>query len=142
MERRNTRQRQLVLEAVRDLHDHPTADEVYLLVRERDAHVSRGTVYRNLHVLADAGDILSVKMPGGERFDLRTDRHAHLVCTECGRVVDVPTPSYGSYCEKVARQTGYAGVRVATLLSGVCPACQAKARQAAAAQDEKDGRAG
>ena len=53
MERRNTRQRQLVLEAVQELCDHPTADEIYLRVREQDDHISRGTVYRNLHLLAD-----------------------------------------------------------------------------------------
>lgn len=141
MERRNTRQRQLVLDVVRELRDHPTADEVYLKVRERDVHVSRGTVYRNLHVLAEEGDILSVKMPGGERFDLRTDRHAHLVCTECGSVVDVPAPDYGDYRERVARQTGYANVKATTLLTGLCPDCQAKADRAAAAQGEKDSRA-
>ena len=55
MERRNTRQRQLVLDAVRELDDHPTADEVYLRVREKDEHVSRGTVYRNLHILVESG---------------------------------------------------------------------------------------
>ena len=138
MERRNTRQRQLVLDAVRDLCDHPTADEIYLRVREQDDHISRGTVYRNLHVLAEEGDILSIKMPGGERFDLRTDRHAHLTCTECGRVVDVPVPNYGAYCDDVAKQTGFANLRVATLLSGLCPECQAKAASKAKTRGEKD----
>ena len=48
-QQRNTRQRQLVLDAVRSRQDHPTAEQIYQSVRERDAHVSRGPVYRNLN---------------------------------------------------------------------------------------------
>ncbi|MDD6694285.1 MAG: transcriptional repressor [Atopobiaceae bacterium] len=131
MERRNTRQRQLVLEAVRELCDHPTADEIYLHVREQDDHISRGTVYRNLHLLADSGEILSVKTPGGERFDRRRDHHAHLVCSVCGNVTDVSVPDETDLCASVQRATGYAGVTASTILTGVCPACQeAQAKQA------------
>ena len=108
MERRNTRQRQLVLEAVQELCDHPTADEIYLRVREQDDHISRGTVYRNLHLLADTGEILSVKTPGGERFDRRMDHHAHLVCSECGTVIDVPMSKQDDFCRQIERSTGYA----------------------------------
>ena len=122
MERRNTRQRQLVLEAVQQLCDHPTADEIYLRVREQDDHISRGTVYRNLHLLADTGEILSVKTPGGERFDRRMDQHAHLVCSECGSVIDVPDQA--DFCRQIERSTGYSGVSTSTILTGVCPACQ------------------
>ncbi|MCI6273459.1 MAG: transcriptional repressor [Coriobacteriaceae bacterium] len=124
MERRNTRQRQLVLAAVREMCDHPTADEIYLRVREQDDHISRGTVYRNLHLLADTGEILSVKTPGGERFDRRLDHHAHLVCPECGSVVDVPAPEQDGFRRQIERSTGYADVSTSTILTGVCPACQ------------------
>ena len=44
MQRRNTRQRKLILEVVRSMNDHPTADEIYLAVHERDEHIGRGTV--------------------------------------------------------------------------------------------------
>ena len=69
VQRRNTRQRKLVLDAVRQSYNHPTADEIYNAVREQDDKISRGTVYRNLNLLADAGEILSIKTPGGSRFD-------------------------------------------------------------------------
>ena len=52
-QQRNTRQRQLVLDVVRGRRDHPTAEQIYQSVREQDAHVSRGTVYRNLNLLCD-----------------------------------------------------------------------------------------
>ena len=55
VQRRNTRQRKLVLDAVRQSYNHPTADEIYNAVRAQDDKISRGTVYRNLNLLADAG---------------------------------------------------------------------------------------
>ncbi|MGO5211114.1 Fur family transcriptional regulator [Parafannyhessea sp. LCP21S3_E6] len=130
MERRNTRQRQLVLDAVRELDDHPTADEVYLRVREKDGHVSRGTVYRNLHVLVESGDIISVKVSGGERFDRRSDCHAHLVCTECGSVTDVPAPDVEDAQRQVERTWGYVDVHASTIFYGICPSCQKKSQVA------------
>lgn len=93
VQRRNTKQRKLVLDAVRQSYNHPTADEIYNAVREQDDKISRGTVYRNLNLLADAGEILSIKTPGGSRFDRTIEPHAHIICTSCSRVIDVPSPS-------------------------------------------------
>ena len=76
-QQRNTRQRQLVLDAVRSRQDHPTAEQIYQSVRERDAHVSRGTVYRNLNLLCEKQDIYRVVMADCDRFDLRADPHHH-----------------------------------------------------------------
>ena len=76
VQRRNTRQRKLVLDAVRQSYNHPTADEIYNVVRAQDDKISRGTVYRNLNLLADAGEILSIKTPGGSRFDRTIEPHA------------------------------------------------------------------
>ena len=92
--------------------------------------MSRGTVYRNLHVLVESGDIISVKVSGGERFDRRSDCHAHLVCTECGSVTDVPAPDVEDARRQVERTWGYADVRANTVFAGVCPACQKKSRAA------------
>ena len=64
VQRRNTRQRRLVLDAVRALHNgHPTADDVFVEVRRHDGRISRGTVYRNLSLLSDEGMIQQLKTP-------------------------------------------------------------------------------
>lgn len=89
-QQRNTRQRQLVLDVVRGRRDHPTAEQIYQSVREQDAHVSRGTVYRNLNLLCDNREIYRVVMSNSDRFDLRTDPHYHIHCLVCDSVVDVP----------------------------------------------------
>lgn len=123
-QRRNTRQRQLVLEAVRAHDDHPTADEIYVGLRANDPRISRGTVYRNLRLLSDSGEIRTFKVPGGDRFDWRVDDHAHVVCTGCGSVCDAPAPYMPELDEACAAQTGYRISSHHTLFEGLCPACQ------------------
>ena len=126
-ERRNTRQRQLVLGEVLARCDHPTAEDVWEAVHEEDPHVSRATVYRNLHVLAECGQIQSVRMPEGERFDRRLDGHAHLVCTRCGRVADGPA-GYDEATDRAASEaTGWAIERHSLIFDGLCPECRAAA---------------
>ncbi|MEA5051705.1 MAG: transcriptional repressor [Oscillospiraceae bacterium] len=125
---RNTRQRRLVLDAVRARCDHPSAEDICADVRAADAHISRGTVYRNLNILARGGDILHVKVPGVDRFDRRTQLHYHLLCTGCGKLTDVPAPYDASLDEALAAGTGYRVARHRMLFEGLCPDCQAARR--------------
>lgn len=128
-QRRNTRQRKLVLDAVLQSCNHPTADEVYGIVHAQDERVSRGTVYRNLNLLADEGTILSIKTPGGSRFDRTVKPHAHVICTSCGVVVDVPVPFDTSLDSDASEATGWAIASHYTIFEGLCPACQAQSGQ-------------
>ena len=79
--KRRTIQRALVLSAVMELNDHPTAEEVYRYAAQRTPTISRGTVYRNLSQLADEGTISRIPVPNApDRFDSATGPHYHLVC--------------------------------------------------------------
>ena len=122
--RRNTRQRQLVLDAVRSRCDHPTAEEIYLQVRETDERVSRGTVYRNLNLLTEAGVITTVKTPGTTRFDWRCDGHGHAVCRCCGAVADVMLPYDDGLDERAGLETGFSVDAHNLVFEGTCPTCQ------------------
>ncbi len=124
--RRSTRQRQMVLDAVLSRGDHPSAEDVYLAVRERDGRISRGTVYRNLNLLADEGAIQMVKTPQGGRFDRRRDAHAHIVCTSCGRMFDLALPYDHALDGRARRETGFADVTHHALFEGVCPECASR----------------
>lgn len=87
---RNTVQRAMTLEAVRRLHAHPTAEEVYRQVAAEHPSVSRATVYRNLRQLAESGLLLKINTTdGADHFDHRCDAHYHAGCLRCGRVFDV-----------------------------------------------------
>ena len=125
-QRRNTRQRKLVLDAVRARCDHPTAEDIYNDVHAVDEKVSRGTVYRNLNLLDETGTISSVKTPGAVRFDWRTEAHNHVTCRVCGAVMDAPIPYDASIDAAVAAETGFEVDIHSTMFEGVCPACRAK----------------
>lgn len=123
-QQRHTKQRQRVLEAVLSRRDHPSADQIYLDVRQTDEHISRGTVYRNLNLLAEQGEVCQVKVPGADRYDLRAEIHPHLLCTACGTVRDAPLIYKAALDRQVAAETGYQAVRHQIVFEGLCPACQ------------------
>ena len=120
---RNSRQRQLILEAVRARCDHPTADQIYLDVRTQDDKISRGTVYRNLGLLSGEGQISQVRVPAADRYDLRQDRHYHLFCTGCGRVFDAPLSYCPEHDAQVAAESGFQISRHRMIFEGLCSDC-------------------
>ena len=124
---RNTRQRALVLEAVRSLHNHPTSADVYEAVREKHPSISRATVYRNLNVLTEQGEVLHIPVAGGaDRYDFRCDCHYHAICRECGVVYDVEMPSEG-LLSSVRDTHGFQIEGFDIIFTGLCPDCADKA---------------
>ena len=120
---RNTRQRALVLEAVRSLHNHPTSADVYDAVREKHPSISRATVYRNLNVLTEQGEVLHIPVAGGaDRYDFRCDCHYHAICRECGVVYDVEMPSEG-LLSSVRDTHGFQIEGFDIIFTGLCPDC-------------------
>ena len=104
--RRETKQRQMVLQAVRARTDHPTADQIFKDVHKLDSKISHGTVYRNLNHLCEDGLICHVRVPGADRYDLRTDMHYHMFCVKCKKVSDAPHPYKPHPDEEIAEQSG------------------------------------
>ena len=120
---RNSKQRQIILDAVKARCDHPTADQIYLDVRMQDDKISRGTVYRNLGILSEYGQLTNVKVPAADRYDSRTDLHYHVFCTGCGKVFDAPLIYCRKYDEQVADETGFKIKRHRMVFEGLCPEC-------------------
>ncbi|MBQ6886092.1 MAG: transcriptional repressor [Lachnospiraceae bacterium] len=89
-----SRQREVIKEFLKTRKDHPTADTVYMNVREQYPNISLGTVYRNLTLLADIGEIQRLRVGDGvDHFDADVSPHYHFVCTECGSVIDLEMDS-------------------------------------------------
>ncbi|OYP01655.1 Fur family peroxide stress response transcriptional regulator [Lachnotalea glycerini] len=85
-----SRQREAIKEFLLSRTDHPTADTVYTNIRQEFPNISLGTVYRNLSLLADIGEILKISTSeGGDRFDGNTMPHYHFICTKCNSVIDL-----------------------------------------------------
>ena len=127
IEKRNTIQKKLVLDAVNRLDCHPTADEVYAEVVRTHPTVSKATVYRNLGGLSEEGRLRYIRIPdGANRFDHRLDEHRHIACLRCKSICDVPVMEALSLDEAAARCTGYTNVSHDIVFYGICPACAAR----------------
>lgn len=86
-----TRQRALIAQILQQQHRHLTADEIYTLARETMPSLARGTVYRNLRLMEQAGEVVRLELPAGpDRYDATTLPHAHLYCDGCGTLRDLP----------------------------------------------------
>lgn len=125
MQTRNTVQRQIVLQTVLKMHDHPTADNVYAAVAAEHPSISKATVYRNLNQLAGQGEIRRVPVPNGaDRFDFNTSEHYHVRCEKCGAVFDVHMPQVVDLIGQVEDASGVEVRRFDILFEGVCKACR------------------
>ena len=132
---RLTRQRKIILQELASTSSHPTASELYDMVRKKLPKISLGTVYRNLELMAREGLIRKLEMGGlPARYDGRCDGHYHVRCMKCGRVEDIPfTPL--SEVEKILREkVGYELVALVVEGLGLCRAC----RKGAERRAEKD----
>lgn len=85
-----SRQRECIKHYLAGTAEHPTADTVYMHVKKEFPNISLGTVYRNLNLLTEIGQVTKISAPdGGDRFDGRVEPHNHFLCTECGRLLDL-----------------------------------------------------
>ena len=88
-----SRQREAIKEFMMTRKDHPTADVVYMNVRKEFPNISLGTVYRNLTLLSDTGELLRLRVGDGvDHFDATTTPHYHFICKDCGTVTDLDLP--------------------------------------------------
>jgi Fur family ferric uptake transcriptional regulator len=121
---RLSKQRKVILEELKKVKSHPTADEVYDMVRKIIPRISLGTVYRNLEFLSSKGLVLKLGAPGEQkRFDGTPEPHPHIRCEICTNVADVE-------CEieiPVIPESCACGYKIMTTnveFVGICPKCQ------------------
>ncbi len=130
---RMTGQRQLILEAVERHPNHPSAEEIYAIVRQADPAVNLSTVYRTLRWLEENGFIASrwFEYDGRrERFDTApADRsqaeHFHFRCRSCSQIIEFDTPAIDSIRQSFQQSSGARVDAVNLTFYGLCPACQA-----------------
>lgn len=121
---RLTTQRQIILEELAKVKTHPTAGEVYDMVRKRLPRIGLGTVYRNLELMAENGMIAKLEVGGTQkRFDATTEAHYHIRCSCCGRVDDVDIPVIDSLVDAAAEHSSYQILGHRVEFTGICSTC-------------------
>lgn len=105
--RRTTRQRKIILEELKKVKTHPTADSIFKMARRKLTNISFGTVYRNLNILKDQGQILELTCGKYScRYDGDTKNHYHFFCLECKNVFDLDEPILKDLDKKINRTSG------------------------------------
>ena len=119
---RFSQQRERIYEAVRASMEHPSAQMVYDALRPEMPRLSLGTVYRNLHQMAQEGRLRELEGPVA-RFDVVLPPHTHIRCVRCGQVADLAVP-YDPALDREAGESGWAVNGHDLVFSGLCPACR------------------
>ena len=122
---KKTKQRATILRVLKSTTSHPTADWIYDAVRKEIPNISLGTVYRNLKILRESGEILEIRFSGTfSRFDGRPNNHYHFRCDKCGYVSDVEEPVNKEIDERIAQETGFKISYHWLEFRGLCKECQ------------------
>lgn len=126
---KSTRQRTLILEIFYSAGGHLSAEELLELVRAEDPKISQATVYRTLRLLTECG-LAEPRNFGGDgqtRYEIASDdHHDHLICTECGGIVEFEDEEIEALQERVARAHRFQLTHHKMELYGLCPDCQVK----------------
>lgn len=123
---RMTKQKKVILDVLRSVDIHPTAEWIYQQARQEIPGLSLGTVYRNLNLLRDNGEILELNYGSGQsHYDGRPENHYHFMCRQCGRVFDVEMGLMKTIETKVKNQCDFKIEGHRLEFYGLCSECQA-----------------
>ena len=122
--RKYSRQRECIQEFLAVRKDHPTADVVYMNVRQTFPNISLGTVYRNLQLLCEMGEIQKVDVGDGtDHFDGNPLPHNHFICKQCGQVIDLEMDTFEEINELAGKNFPGHVMGHITYFYGLCPDC-------------------
>lgn len=127
---KNSRQRASIQRYLHTHRTHPTAETVYQDIRQEFPNISLGTVYRNLNLLADLGEILRISPGNGpDRYDANVCPHYHFICENCGNVLDVEMEAQLWLNDAANKFIEGSVTNHVTHFYGLCPECQNKKTQ-------------
>lgn len=130
MIRRNTIQKDLVRSAVYEMKRHVTANEVYEFIQKDHPTIGKGTVYRNLDILVEEGDLRKVEVPDGpNRYDFTLKKHYHMRCITCGEVFDADMDELPDLMKKIHDTHGMEFLSYDIFFKGICRKCKEKEEQ-------------
>ncbi len=136
-----TKQRQLLLDLIRETGGHVDARELFRMAAGKDSSISPATVYRSLNLFKQLG-LIDEKRLGQARcyYEARhSPQHQHLVCSDCGKVIDFECP-LSDMIEKVKREHGFTVTRAEVYLEGYCSQCAIKKERGEDAREDSAGR--
>lgn len=122
-----TPQRRLILDIIHDAHGHLTAEEILDYVQARVPGVNKSTIYRTLELLESLGCVVKSELK--DRFvfhHAEEGHHHHLVCRECGQMLDCDESLFSTIAKELQKQYGFQADFRHTVISGICDECRRK----------------
>ncbi|MDO4543818.1 MAG: transcriptional repressor [Clostridia bacterium] len=122
-----TKQKRVILDIIEESPLHLNAEQIYMEAKKRLPQIAMGTVYRNLKLMSEAGEIRHISMPdGGDRYDRNVMPHEHIECIECGLLYDLPDYDV---CDFLQRRTDMRVLSCELSVKGLCPDCIKKKKE-------------
>jgi Fur family peroxide stress response transcriptional regulator len=122
-----TKQREVVLQVIREADQHLTANEVFTAAKILLTSISFATVYNSLRFLKEAGLIAEIQFGNGaSRFDRMTERHDHAICTKCSKLVDIEMDLPSDFVTTATQLSQFKTESIEFTLRGLCPDCAEK----------------
>jgi Fur family ferric uptake transcriptional regulator len=134
-----TAERQALFDEIFSRHEHLEPDELLVRLRSKHKKISRATIYRTLELLVDSGIVGKVRIgEAGYRYErLRAgDHHDHLICDQCGRVIEFFEPRIENLQDEVAERYGFVLLSHSHQMRGICRSCRPRAKAATPAPAE------
>lgn len=121
-----SKQREEILDFIKNSHTHLTAEEIYLALKGENSTISRGTVYRNLSIFLEDGVIIKLPIENGpDKYDYVHKLHHHAICKKCGRVYDFNYEINMKDLEKhIINETEIEEVSSYIIVQGICKNCK------------------
>ena len=124
---RNTKQRNIILETLKEYPIHPNANQLVQLIVNKHKDFSVATVFRNLKQLAKEGIIKKIDgLDNTTHFDHNTHQHYHFLCKKCGKIYDVSDNIAPELIKKAESETGFIIEEHDIVLQGICKSCIGK----------------
>ncbi len=129
---RLTPQRLAMLRIIAKSEGHPSAEQIYELIKADFPTTSLATIYKTLSLLKDMGEVLELTFASvGSRYDgNKPYPHPHVICTKCGQILDPEFTAMAEISQEMERQTGYKLTHHQLTFFGLCPRCQKEGQSA------------
>ena len=122
-----TKQRELILNILKQSDRHLTADEIFFLAKLKMPSIAMATIYNNLNAMNEQGIINRLHIDGvADCFDKITEPHDHLLCDQCGKITDIRLPSLADTLE---RELNTEIEDYELTVHYVCPECRSNSRR-------------
>lgn len=122
-----SKQRELILNTLKENVVHPTAEYLYGKIKEKDPKISLATLYRNLNQLSDNGIIKKIDgLEPSSHFDHNTHEHYHFICEKCKRVFDISADIAPDLIKKTENSTGFEIQSHDIVFTGLCKECKSR----------------